>query len=834
MKYRYLLIGFLSTLALSCTVSEIDAPEGPGEDSSPKREVFYVSIDDQPGTETKVYADEDLRVRWNQYDRISIFNQSTFNREFQFMGKSGDNSGEIDPVGADAEGSPLDSIYAIYPYNENTSISKGVNGNGIVSFTLPDIQTYEPNSFGIEANTMISVTKDPDEILKFKNVGGYFAFKLYGEGVKVSSIILRGANGEPLAGPATIQMTNEGPKVDIDASTASSKIRLYCKEPVELGATPTVFWFVVPPVEFPNGFSVTVATPNNKTYTQSTSKPFTITRSAVTRLAPFEVIPTVPEDSDARITAVTSTRPVAKYDGTSDTREYEATFDSDTISILLPTVTDLSNNVALNYVHTGDKILVNGQEVHNGDVLKATGQKATLMVCNGDAERRYTLKVKNTGLPVVRITTTNFTREDIENDGEHKYWRGTKAKDDDGNVRDESALIRIDMPDGSPGMAIEGKPDKLVYEVDLQIKGRGNASWKYYKRPYALKLDKARKVLGMPSNKRWILLANWKDRTLLRNDAAFWLSKQTGLYYTVDGQYVELEFNGEHRGNYYLCEQIKIDKVIEGDDATGCYLMEIDNAYDEPLKFISDKFKLKYMFKDPDDRDKVSEDAEAEMIGYINNVENMIMNFGSTGVEDYKDYFDYESAIWFMFVNELTGNGDFFNDGGYQYYGPHSTNLYRDKNGILHMGPVWDFDYLTFTSAQSKKWVGATERYYYYNYLYRDSAFLSKIKSLWDKDRFSGLTNYINDMARLIKTSEGFNDKMWNPDRPGTDQNQNGDYYKSFDQAVSLMIGYFESKLNFMDDAITNDKSRNKLKYNQPGGRPSWWNEHGWENGIVN
>ena len=46
----------------------------------------------------------------------------------------------------------------------------------------------------------------------------------------------------------------------------------------------------------------------------------------------------------------------------------------------------------------------------------------------------------------------------------------------------------------------------------------------------------------------------------MRNDAAFWLSKQTDLPYTIRGQFVELVFNGKHVGNYYLCEQAKIDE----------------------------------------------------------------------------------------------------------------------------------------------------------------------------------------------------------------------------------------------------------------------------------
>ena len=665
-----------------------------------------MSIDEQPGAETKVYADENLHVLWNADDRISIFNQSTYNREYSFDGETGANSGEIVPVGAAGSGNPLALIYAVYPYQENTSI----NNNGIVSFTLPDIQTYEPNSFGIEANTMISVT-DTNEILKFKNVGGYLAFKLCGPGVEVSSITLRGANGEPLAGPATIQMTDEGPKVDIASKTASSKIKLYCKDPVELSSDPTIFWFVVPPVEFTSGFSVTVATPDGATFTQSTSKPFSVKRSTVTRLAAFTVEPT--GSIDAALTAVSSTRPVAKSDGTSTTKTYTADFDGDrTFTILLPTVTDLSNNVTLNYSHTGDKLLANGQEIHPGDTINATGLETALVLCKGDAEKRYTLKVTNTGLPVVRITTDGFTRERIEGDENHDKWYGVDPKNSSASIG--QAYIRIDMPDGSPGMT--DKKGKAIYEVETQIRGRGNASWTYPKRPYALKLSEKSGVMSsegvIPAHKRWILLANWKDITLLRNDAAFWLSKQTkertedglGLPYTVRGQFVELEFNGEHRGNYYLCEQIKIDSkrlnitemaenetgATNPNNITGGYLMEIDNNWEELNSFYSGKFNFKYQFKQPDEEER-SEQAYNYMTDYINTVENYIYALKSNANSPYKDYFDIDSAIWFMFVNELTGNGDFFNTDGSsssQWYGPHSTYLYKDRDVVDSEGTV--------------------------------------------------------------------------------------------------------------------------------------------------
>lgn len=862
MKYRYLFIGLLSTLALSCTMEEIYSPDGTEVNPASKSRVFYVSIDEQPDVDTKVYANEDLRILWNKDDRISIFNEDTYNQEYRFEGENGANSGAINPVGDIGEGEALDMVYAIYPYQESTSIST----SGAVSFEMPAVQYYKENTFGLEANTMLSVTSD--NMLKFKNVGGYLALKMYGNasGVQVSSIILRGNNNESLAGPSTIVMTEDGPSVSIASETASKQIRFYYETPVELGTSDntddcTVFWIVVPPVNFTNGFNVTVCTPDGKTYKQTTNKQFTINRSAVTRLAPFMVTPT--GSISASLTKVTSTRKIAKSDGGEQNKTYEASLDNNTrtFTIQLPTVTDLSNNVTFNYTYSGGsgiKLLANGKEVKSGDPIKAKGLETSILVCKGDAEKRYTLKVTNTGLPVVRITTEGFTRQTIEGDTSHEDWRGSGLEDADGHpILTESAYIRIEMPDGTPGMAevIENSPDVPVYEVTTSIKGRGNATWRYNKRPYALKLTAKRKVLGMPEHKRWVLLANWKDRTLLRNDAAFWLSDKTGLPYTVKGQFVELEFNGVHRGNYYLCEQIKIDKnrvnikdFSEKKDITGGFLMEIDNNFDEKYRFLSEfygetkngnftPYGLKYMFKEPDE--DLPDTAKYHMISFVQEMENRIKaipnnvdNYRNNTDENYgyRAYLDMDSAIWFMFVQELTGNGDFFNtDGGVSttYYGPHSTYLYKDRKksdgteSKIFMGPVWDFDYHTFIYERKRttwgreyveesrwnKWVGANQQNYYYYYLCKDPVFRSRMLSLWEG--YKALVNstdfatYINSMAEYIKESEVLNTEMWGWSNTNLDQGQNGDNNMDFLPAVAELIKAYSAKLGWMDENLS-------------------------------
>jgi hypothetical protein len=281
MKYHILSVGLLAALAVSCSVNEIDYSK-PDVQSS---EEFYAQFEN-PGIDpsTKVYATEDLYIRWNTDDRITIFNKYTYNQEYRFNGETGDNSGAFKRVdnGDFVTGNSLDNIYAIYPYLESTKISD----TGVMTVTLPSEQKYAENTFGLGANTMISATKDNQ--LMFKNVGGYLMLKLYGDDVSVSSITLKGNNGEKLSGKATISMPVDGiPTVEM-SSEAGEEITLVCDTPVKIGTTAgtaTTFWMVVPPTVFSKGFTLTVKDDKGGIFEKITTKSIEIRRSTLLKMS---------------------------------------------------------------------------------------------------------------------------------------------------------------------------------------------------------------------------------------------------------------------------------------------------------------------------------------------------------------------------------------------------------------------------------------------------------------------------------------------------------------------------------------------------------------------
>lgn len=830
MKNRFILPSFICLLAVSCTVQETEPLVPP----QPKDMVFYASLESSE-PDTKVYLDENIKILWDEEDLISIFNKSTLNQKFMFDGETGENAGTFHWVRDDyfGAGNDMDYICSVYPYQESATISN----SDVLTLTLPEEQTYREKSFGPGANTMVSITND--NLLKFKNVGGYLALKFYGEDVSVSSIRLIGNNGEPLSGEATVDLPfDTAPEIEM-ASTAGKTILLNCEEPVELGTRredATIFWMVVPPTDFTDGFTLLVTDTNGDVFIKETHVPLTIARNGVLRIAPIMV-----ELNSANLSIDDV------YSADMAKLPSKTAVDNRTFTVTMPTLD--RSHLVLSYEFSGESLLANGLAVESGETPIDVTKPVTLTVRNGSYGKNYTLTAKNTGLPIVRITTTGFDLAQLEkymnslenNDGKDGITQlyGTDYRiwlpDDDGMVTlpdangrlsgnkvEGSVTVRIEDAEGGPGMTIDKKG---VYEVATQIKGRGNYTWKWDKKPYALKLDKKSKVLGMPAHKRWILLANWRDHTLLRNDATFELSRRAGLPYTVNGQFVELEFNGEYRGNYYLCEQIKIDEnrvnitPLEDNfnDPSGGYLMEIDSYWDEINKFKSEYFTLNYMFKEPDedpaadDFDPRFQDGYTWMENYINEFERVLKTKSAVAAKQYEQYLDVDSAIKFLLVNELSGNRDFFQNGTHS--GPHSTYLYKDKGGKLFMGPGWDFDYETFIPykwydgrgyAQSYSWRGFDKTGYYYYFLCANQDFVDEIKSIWNakKGSFQSLTNYIDTMVGKISLSQQFDEEKW-PFHNEENRDDNHDYAGySYEEAIDLMKDSFTSKFNWMDGEI--------------------------------
>jgi len=339
--------------------------------------------------------------------------------------------------------------------------------------------------------------------------------------------------------------------------------------------------------------------------------------------------------------------------------------------VITPYYFDKTKLIARFTVTPQNKVYVGQEEQISGESINNFTEEVNYRIKSPFGENNFKIRIQNTGLPIIIINTPGAKQIDSKTE-----WISNTE-------------IKIILPDGT-----------IDYEdKQLQIRGRGNSTWGFPKKPFALKLSKKSKILDMPKHKRWILLANWLDRTLLRNEFSFEISRNTDLAWTPRGKFVEVILNGKHIGNYYICEQIKVDKNrvniremlntdIEDSTKTGGYLVELDRNYDEKFKFRSVYKNFPYMFKEPDDEVLQLEQFEY-FKNYINTLETLLYSNNWLENREYSQYMDLYSFADWRIVNELTMN--------WEPNHPKSTYLYKDVKGKLTAGPVWDFDWKTFT-----------------------------------------------------------------------------------------------------------------------------------------
>lgn len=269
-------------LLVACQAREAQAPE----ETAPDR--VRAEMEGVADPASKVSMDADYHAFWNADDRISVFAKTTQNRQFRFLGEEGDVSGEFYAVTATVSSPELPHSYAASPYRADNAVS----AEGVISMTLPAAQQYRPGSFDPAAQLMVAVSDTRS--FSFRNVCSMLGIRLYGDGVRVRSLTLKGHGSEVLAGKVLVT-PGEAPAMAFAAEGQSTQITLTAATPVELDATePTLFWIVLPPVTFSSGWTITVTDPDGNTFEQALTNTLTLERNHVYRLSALEAVPVPP------------------------------------------------------------------------------------------------------------------------------------------------------------------------------------------------------------------------------------------------------------------------------------------------------------------------------------------------------------------------------------------------------------------------------------------------------------------------------------------------------------------------------------------------------------
>ncbi|MDR0412422.1 MAG: CotH kinase family protein [Dysgonamonadaceae bacterium] len=367
-----------------------------------------------------------------------------------------------------------------------------------------------------------------------------------------------------------------------------------------------------------------------------------------------------------------------------------------------------------------------------------------------------------------------------------------------------------------------------VFTDSLEIRGRGNASWGFEKKPYRIKLAKKARVLGNPAEGRnWTLISNHGDKTLMRNLLAFDFAQRIEMPYTPAGQPVNLYLNGEYKGCYQLCDHIDVRKNrvdvkemkttdTSGENLTGGYLIEIDAYADTEKKWFNSGRGIPVTIKSPDDEDIVPQQFDY-IQSHFNKWETAIHSSNYKDPETgFRMYMDTQTFVRHFLVGEWSGNTD-------TYW---SVYMYKQRGDEkFYFGPVWDFD-LAFdndtrtypvNSSSRTDWLyrsggsGANGVSNLVNRLLSDQALYEEIRKTysdyrdWEYITEEKLLGVIDDYAGMLDASQKMNFKRWDVINKWVHMiNHNtGSYQGEVDivkRYVKNRIAWLDKRLNYIPD----------------------------------
>lgn len=325
----------------------------------------------------------------------------------------------------------------------------------------------------------------------------------------------------------------------------------------------------------------------------------------------------------------------------------------------------------------------------------------------------------------------------------------------------------------------------------IDVRGRGHSTWLYYpKKPYQIRFDNDTSILNLSPSQRWIFLAEYGDKTMLRNKLAFELGYISDLTWTSKSQFAEVFVNKQYEGTYHVVEKIEVhnSRVNIGENE---FLIEIDQEDrldSDDIFFKSSEFL--FNIKHPelifgDDR--------------FTYVENLVNNFEMALLSNdfldetmgYSQFINVDSFIDWFLINEITKNLDakgFFS----------SVYLTVDLDSKINMGPIWDFDW-SLAGDPEGWWVKDN---IWYARLFQDPIFLSKLKNrfMYFNDRRDYIIEKIELHANRLLLAQEKNNERWGT--IGIYVLPNPIFFETYEEEVNFLKSWFNERLDWLENAL--------------------------------
>lgn len=371
----------------------------------------------------------------------------------------------------------------------------------------------------------------------------------------------------------------------------------------------------------------------------------------------------------------------------------------------------------------------------------------------------------------------------------------------------------------------------LIQEYPLQTRVRGNFSATHENKPYRIKFDDGKShhmMKGSAHNespakaKKWTLINNYGDKTLIRNNIAFEVSRRIGMPFTPYCRNVDLLLNGEYRGTYQLTDWIGTDPKrinitemaegnTEGEELTGGYIIEMNGyAGSDPVHFTSAHGNPVTVHSPEDD---IIQDVQFQYIrDHFNKMEEAVYSRDYTDPEKgYRPLLDLDTFLKYFLSNEFSNNTDMF----WQVY------MYKHRgDDHIYTGPVWDNDLAlendrnyypaneqdrwTYTVRGAGNWGNLMTR------ILTDPGAMAQLQDIWASLRENGVFTpeniqaYVDSLRQLVGPSARLNHIRW----PYLLQkiHCNPTVWGSWDAEVDNVVNFVGGRVTWMDNMLRYNK----------------------------
>ena len=339
--------------------------------------------------------------------------------------------------------------------------------------------------------------------------------------------------------------------------------------------------------------------------------------------------------------------------------------------------------------------------------------------------------------------------------------------------------------------------NSLKFNKNITIKGRGNTTWLWPKKSYQVMFDDSINIFNRGKTKKYVLLGNYIDPSLLRNHIVFFMANILDMNYSLIGENVDLYVDDEYQGVYYLTNKVEISESSVNLNSDDAILIELDNLYYKEEEYVvSDIYQDHLVVKDVKNKNK----KESSFNNFMSKYKMLEEATKSKDFDSIKNIVDVESLAKEFIINQLTMNGDAFRTSSFMYM--------NEIDDLIHFGPVWDFD-RAFVNPMGKNLDNVVDKdfdrsaddaktYSKYSRLFWEITEMDEFKKVCKEIFFKYMNNKLDSIVEeidnnyyLLKDSADKSIKKWNYE-------QDYDYY--INELREAVIKYYNIAKNLFDE----------------------------------